>query len=249
MIKSMTGFSKAEASENGITAVIELKSLNGRNLELSCRMPRNLAHKEFELRDFLKSNIGRGTVTININIQKNETAQTFVFNKEAAKNCYETLCDFRQDLKLKETVKLEHILHFSNTFAQPEQEDSSEEEWKVVKKALKIGIAAFNKMRANEGQQISKDMLARMKKISTIIEKVENLGIKRIPEERDRLRQRVAQLFESDEIDEHRLQLELVLIADKLDISEECVRMRSHIKFFFETFKDGEAVGRKINFS
>lgn len=248
MIRSMTGFSKAEASENGITAIIELKSLNGRNLEISCRMPRNLSQKEFELREILKANIVRGTVTININIQRNDTERLFVFNKDAAAKCFETLNEFRNELKLKETVKLEHVLHFSNTFPQPEEEDTTEQEWKVVKKALKNAITAFNKMRANEGQQISKDMLARMKKITGIVEKVETLGIKRIPEERERLRQRVAQLFDSDEIDEHRIQLELVLIADKLDISEECVRMRSHMKFFFDTFKDGESVGRKINF-
>ena len=103
-------------------------------------------------------------------------------------------------------------------------------------------------MKMNEGQQISKDMLARMKKIGGVIDKIESISTNKIPEEREKLRQRVAQLFDSDEIDEHRIQMELVLIADKLDISEECVRMRSHIKFFFETFKEQEPIGRKINF-
>jgi uncharacterized protein (TIGR00255 family) len=244
----MTGFSKAEASENGITATIELKSLNGRNLELSCRMPRNLNHKEIELREILKVNIARGSVNISINVQRVDAVQQFVFNKEAATACYNELNEFRKDLKLKETVKLEHVLHFASTFAQPEQADDSENEWKVVKKALKTAVISLNKMKANEGAQISKDMLARMKKISGVVDKIESLGAAKIPEERERLRQKVAQLFDSDEIDEHRLQLELVLIADKLDISEECVRLRSHIKFFFDAFKENEPIGRKVNF-
>lgn len=248
MIRSMTGFSKAEVSENGITATIELKSLNGRNLDISCRLPRNLNHKEIELRDILKKNISRGTLSININIQRTEATQVFNFNKDAAKLCYESLNSFRNELKLKETVKLEHVLHFTNSFPQPEQTDDSENEWKVVMKALKNAVIQINKMKMNEGQQISKDMLARMKKISGILDKIESISTNKIPEERERLRQRVAQLFDSDEIDEHRIQMELVLIADKLDISEECVRMRSHIKFFFETFKDQDPIGRKINF-
>lgn len=248
MIRSMTGFSKAEVSENGIAVTIELKSLNGRNLDISVRLPRNLNHKEIELRDILKKNISRGTLSININVQRTEVAQGFSFNNEAAKACYEALNNFRADLKLKETIKLEHVLHFANTFPQPEQSDDSENEWKVVMKALKNAVIQINKMKMNEGQQISKDMLARMKKIAGIIDKVESISTNKIPEEREKLRQRVAQLFDSDEIDEHRIQMELVLIADKLDISEECVRMRSHIKFFFETFKEQEPIGRKINF-
>ncbi len=248
MIRSMTGFSKAEVSENGIAVTIELKSLNGRNLDISVRLPRNLNHKEIELRDILKKNISRGTLSININVQRTESAQGFTFNNDAAKACYEALNSFRTELKLKETVKLEHVLHFSNNFPQPEQADDSENEWKVVMKALKNAVIQINKMKMNEGQQISKDMLARMKKIAGIIDKIESISANKIPEERERLRQRVAQLFDSDEIDEHRIQMELVLIADKLDISEECVRMRSHIKFFFETFKDQDPIGRKINF-
>ena len=244
----MTGFSKAEVSENGIAVTIELKSLNGRNLDISVRLPRNLNHKEIELRDILKKNISRGTLSININVQRTESAQGFTFNNDAAKACYEALNSFRTELKLKETVKLEHVLHFSNSFPQPEQADDSENEWKVVMKALKNAVIQINKMKMNEGQQISKDMLARMKKIAGIIDKIESISANKIPEERERLRQRVAQLFDSDEIDEHRIQMELVLIADKLDISEECVRMRSHIKFFFETFKDQDPIGRKINF-
>ena len=244
----MTGFSKAEVSENGIAVTIELKSLNGRNLDISVRLPRNLNHKEIELRDILKKNISRGTLSININVQRTESAQGFTFNNDAAKACYEALNSFRTELKLKETVKLEHVLHFSNNFPQPEQADDSENEWKVVMKALKNAVIQINKMKMNEGQQISKDMLARMKKIAGIIDKIESISANKIPEERERLRQRVAQLFDSDEIDEHRIQMELVLIADKLDISEECVRMRSHIKFFFETFKDQDPIGRKINF-
>jgi uncharacterized protein (TIGR00255 family) len=248
MVKSMTGYSKAEAEEQGITALIELKSLNGKNLEISVRLPKSLSHKEIEVRDLIKPNIARGTVSLNIFIEKNEELQAVAFNESIAEKCFDTLSQFRKKMKIKEPILMEHVLRFSDVFSQPQPEDTSDNEWKAVKKALKIALTALNKMRANEGSQISKDMLERMKKISATVDKVEALGMKKIPEERERLRQKVAQLFESDEIDEHRLQMELVLIADKLDISEECVRLRSHIKFFFDAFKLQEPIGRKMNF-
>jgi uncharacterized protein (TIGR00255 family) len=103
-------------------------------------------------------------------------------------------------------------------------------------------------MRLKEGKQILNDINNRMKKISDNVNKIEKLGIEKIPAERERLRQRIAQMFESDEYDEQRLQTEMVLMADKLDISEECVRLYSHFKFFNETVKANEPSGRKLNF-
>lgn len=248
MIRSMTGFSKAEVNDNGINAVIEIKSLNGKGLDISARMPRNLNHKEIELRDILKKNINRGTVSININVSRTDGSQYFTFNSEAAKACYNTLNDFRKEIKLKESVKLEHVIHFAHTFPAPETADESDKEWAVVMQALKTAVIGLNKMKAAEGQQITKDITARIKKVQSNIDKIEAISANNIPEEREKLRMKIAQLFDSDEIDEHRIQMELVLIADKLDISEECVRMRSHFKFFFESFKEEEPVGRKLNF-
>ena len=248
MIRSMTGFSKTEVTENGITVSIELKSLNGKTLDINSRLPKELSHKEIELREILKANISRGTVSINISVKKADAAASFAFNQDAALACYKALNEFRSAAKMKETVKMEHVLQLAQQFPAPESPDESEKEWEVVKKALKDAIIALNKMKSNEGQQLTKDMLLRMKKIAGVVDNIESLSLANIPEEREKLRQKVAQLFDSDEIDEHRIQLELVLIADKLDISEECVRLHSHIKFFFETFKDKDPIGRKLNF-
>jgi len=109
-------------------------------------------------------------------------------------------------------------------------------------------LKSLDKMKRDEGTKLSKDLQNRMKKIKNSVKEIETVGMARIPEERQKYREKIAQLFESDEIDEHRIQMEIVLIADKLDISEECVRMNSHIKYFFESFKTEEPIGRKINF-
>jgi uncharacterized protein (TIGR00255 family) len=248
MIRSMTGFSKSEVKENGISAVVEIKSLNGRYLEISCRTPRNLTHKEFEIREMLKKNISRGTIHFNVTVDKDTEETALHISNDLANEVYSELQSMKKALKIRDAVRLEHILHFSSSYYQKSDEDTSEAEWNVVKKAIVNAIRSLNRMRTNEGNQISKDINARMKKLENTVEKVEQMGLDKIPAERERLRQRVAKLFESDEIDEHRLQTELVLLADKLDISEECVRLRSHIKFYYETFKSKEPIGKKINF-
>jgi uncharacterized protein (TIGR00255 family) len=121
-------------------------------------------------------------------------------------------------------------------------------QWKIAAKAIQSALASLDTMQKNEGKEILRDMRDRLKIIEETLDKVEEMGMKRIPEERERLRARVAQLFESDEIDEQRLQLEIVLLADKLDISEECVRLRSHMKFMNDAMRTGEGNGRQMNF-
>ena len=248
MIKSMTGFSKIESREKGVTLSVEIKTLNGKYLETNCRIPKSISHKEFEIRDMIKTVLSRGNVFININIDNDVNAKPLNLNETLAVECYKSLQSLHRKLKLKDPLTFNNLLQFSNIFYTNDKDDSQELIWKITKNAVRDALKSLDKMRTNEGLQIIKDVQTRMKNISNTLSKVEDLGIKKIPAERDRLRQKVAQLFESDEIDEHRIQLELVLLADKLDVSEECVRLRSHIKFFYETLKAKEPVGRKINF-
>lgn len=248
MIKSMTGFSKAEANENGINAIVELKSLNGKNLEINCRMPRPLSHKEIEVREILRQEMSRGTVSVNIFVEIDNTAKSFALNEDAAVQCFETLQNLKKKLKIRDAVKLEHVLTFSDSFYQTEKPEDEELQVKLIIKALNQAVKSLDIMRGREGQQIAKDLNARVKKIQDLIKKIEAASLEKIPQERERLRLRVAQLFESDEIDEHRLQIEMVMLADKLDVSEECVRLASHFKFFFDIMKGNEPAGRKINF-
>lgn len=250
MIKSMTGFSKAEAKDKGYIVNVEIKSLNGRFLDINSKLHRNIAHKEFEIRDIIKKSISRGNVSVNITIDFDETVQPFEINIDSAKQYYNSLLKLKNKLKMKGDISVDNLLHFANGFIVKSETEDAEIEWKITKDALNKALNSLDNMRRNEGQQIVKDISSRMKKVATVLEKVDALGLDKIPQERERLRTRVAQLFESDEIDEHRLQMELVLLADKLDFSEECVRMRSHIKFFNEALKDksNDSIGKKINF-
>ncbi len=248
MLKSMTGYSKSDETESGVTAIVEIRSLNGKNLDISCRMPRSLAPKEIEIKDTIRRILARGSVNVNINIEVDGTSSPLTFDMEAASKCFGQLSDLKKNLKIRDSVKIDHLLLFSDHFVAAEEKKDEALLWKLVIKALRNGLRELEKMRKKEGQNMSRDLNKRMKNIHKQVGIVEGLGLERIPAEREKLRQRVAQLFENDEYDEQRLQTEIVLLADKLDISEECVRLHSHIKFFFESLKASEPVGRKLNF-
>jgi uncharacterized protein (TIGR00255 family) len=244
----MTGYSKAEVKEKGFKVIVEIKSLNGKYLEINARLPKVLSHKELEARDLIKGKLSRGSVYLNISLEEESGTNQFALNEKAAAECYTRLNQLKTKLKIKEPVTLDHLLTFSGYFQNQEDNDNTEIVWKAASKAINEALKELEAMRRKEGIQMAKDLKNRMNAIKEIVDNVESLGIKRIPEERERIRQRIAQLFESDEIDEQRLQFEMVMLADKLDISEECVRLNSHIKFFFETMKDKEPSGRKITF-
>lgn len=248
MIKSMTGFAKTETSENGLTVNIEIKSLNGRFLEINCKMPRNLNHRERELRELVRQFMDRGTVSIFINVDNSDGSKKLMFNENAAILCYESLNNLREKLKIRETVKLEHVLQLSDNFIVQEVNDDEKQLMYLINKGMRNALKSLDEMRMKEGQQIAKDIKMRIGEIEVLMNQVEEISMNRVPDERQRLRERIAMLFESDEIDEQRLQTEMVLLADKLDVTEECTRMRSHIIFFNEIFRGKESSGRKLNF-
>ena len=145
-------------------------------------------------------------------------------------------------------MKLEHLFTFSNFFIQKEAEVDAELEWTLTKDAISKGLKLLVEMRKKEGSNIARDINKRIKNIHNILKSIEDDEVDRIPREREKIRQRIAQVFDNDEIDESRLQMEMVILADKLDISEECVRLQSHIKVFYETMKERASNGPKLNF-
>ncbi len=247
-MKSMTGFSKVETSSNGIKLIVEIRSLNGKGFDINFRMPRQLSYKEMELRDFFRSHISRGTLSVYISIEDDNTEQKFAINEDIAEQCYNELNNLKKKFRFRDAINLNHLLTFSSIISQNDTIVDEEVIMGLLKKNLKESLNKLEDMKLREGKNIAKDIIQRMKKIQDIVIKIQDISQNRIPQEREKLRNKIAQLFESDEIDEHRLQMEIVLLADKLDVSEECVRLASHFKFFFEAIKGKEPAGRKINF-
>ncbi len=248
MLKSMTGYGRVELIERALQITAEIKSLNARFLDINCRLPKAVQFKELEIRDIVKQFLVRGSVTVSLNLVYENVKDKLVFNEKSAAACLGEIKKLNLKLKLKGEVTLDHLLKYSDFFFEKEESSLSENEWKSVRKAIIDALRSLDKMRQNEGHSILKDLQNRIKKLSDIVDKVESVANGRVAAEKERIRERIAQLFENDEIDEQRLQMEIVLMANKLDVAEEITRLRSHIKFFYELMKAKEPVGNKMTF-
>ncbi len=248
MLKSMTGFARSEYQKDYLKATVEIRCVNGKLLDVNCRVPKNMQHLETIIRELLKSKISRGSVSVNLSIENTDLTKTLSLNSAKAKAVLDSLNTLKSDLKIKETVKIDQILKYSDYFTEPTEELDEKLQIHVLRQVMNQALINLEKMRVNEGKNIEKDIFVRMKKVQNTVDKIRVLGLEKIPKERDKYRQKIAQLFEGDEIDEQRIYTEMVLLADKLDISEECVRLDSHFKFFNAALKENDSVGRKINF-
>jgi len=250
MIRSMTGYGRGEYTSGGKTAIVELRSVNSRYLELVSRVPRSLSLRENEMKELVRSRIIRGKITLNTTVQGDADSGVAVrVNKEAVKAYQKLLNDVRKAARIKEPVKLSHLLSFSEIFENDAKEEDDTTLWTVFEKALLLAIEQLQTMRANEGREIAKDMVSRIKGIEIRLKEVETLAKQKVPEERTRLQERIEALVTDKKIiDMQRLELEIALLADKLDVTEECVRFRSHNKFFLEALEREDGAGRKLNF-
>lgn len=250
MIASMTGFGRAELSRDGITATVEVRGVNSRYLDVTTRLPRALSQREKDVKDLVRACVNRGNLTIAVTVEEeSDGIPPLSVNKSAARAYTKLLNELRKATKIHETVKLEHLLKFSEVFEVPREIESDEREWAVVQEALQSALKDFNAMRQNEGRELVKDLEPRIQRLNETVDRIEALSKERIPEERKRLNERITQLLEDKNIiDQNRLELEIALLADKLDVTEECVRFRSHNKFFLEALASEESAGRKLNF-
>ena len=246
----MTGYGRAEVAKRGITATVEVRGVNSRYLDVTTRLPRLLSHREKDIKEIVRSCVNRGNLVISVTLEEDSNGDAPVtVNKTAAKAYIRLLNDLRKTAKIREKVRLEHLLKFSEVFEVPREEQSDERQWPVVEDALRKALDGFNLMRRNEGSELGKDLDRRIQWMAVTVDKIEGLSRARIPEERKRLHERISQLMEEKSVvDQNRLELEIALLADKLDVTEECVRFRSHTKFFLEAMAGAESSGRKLNF-
>ena len=249
MIESMTGYGKGSATRDGITFTVELRSINNRFFEISSRIPRSLSQRENEIRELVRAKIARGKVTVNANKEdESDNELTITVNKDRTKAIHFLLNQLRKSAKIKEPVKLEHLLHFSEVFESKETEEN-ETEWKIFAQALTKAIDELKTMRMKEGAELARDMMGRVTSINSTLDSIEQLAKLRVPDERKKLQERIAAMLEDKSIiDNQRLELEIALLSDKLDVTEECVRFRSHNKFFLEALQSKASEGRKLNF-
>ena len=246
----MTGFGRAEVSNRGVTATVEIRGVNNRYLDVTTRLPRLLAKREIQIKDTVRSCVNRGNVVVTITIQDRSTRSVQrTVNKSASRGYFKLLNDLRDAVKIREDVKLEHLLKFSDIFGVPPEEQPDEQEWSVVEQALVAALQSFNTMRQNEGSELAKDFQRRMQRLSELVQEVNRMFCVCAPEYRRRLLGQISELSKDRVVvRQSRLEYEIALVADKLDMAEECARLRSHTEFFLQLMEESESAGRRLNF-
>ncbi len=246
----MTGYGLAESTRRGMTVSVEIRSVNSRYLDVTARLPRSLSRREKDVKEIIRSVLNRGSLNVTVKLEKESDGETPLrVNPAAAKSYYKLLNELRKTLRLRETVKLEHLLNFSEILEPVNSEEADKKEWELVEETIRKALDQLNLMRSNEGKELAKDFEKRITWINATLDEIEQLSVNRIPEERKRLQERIALLLDDKTvIDQNRLELEIALLSDKLDITEECVRFRTHNKFFVEAIRKEETPGRKLNF-
>lgn len=250
MITSMTGFGRGEASSDGISVTVELKTVNSRYLNVSLRLPQIIQEKELELKELLQQHMQRGKVNVNVRVDKANTGKPDVtFNENLVRGYRKMLNDLRETANIDKPVTLADLLQFNDIFeSREEDEETLQMIWDLCKSAAQNAAKALTQMRLQEGRQLEKDLLDRINHIERMLETVQKKTDNRALKTKGQLLERIEDLIESDKIDSDRLEMEVAVLVDKMDITEEIVRTQSHIKFFREAVKNDEAVGRRLNF-
>ena len=248
MLFSMTGYGRGTTSNKNISIDAEVKSINSRYLDIYFRLPSSLQSKEYELREAIKSKLKRGKVTTIIQIKSSgKDADVPVLSKDKLKALIGFLKDIKKAARINEKIKLDHLLSFKELYL-PDEFEFGEAEFVLVKEALDKAVKDLLKMKKNEGGELAKDLVARIKSIEEKVNAIENESMKSVNEYFSILKERIKSLVEDVTQYNDRLELELAVIAEKSDITEECVRLKSHLKFFLESIEKEEEPGRKLNF-
>lgn len=250
MILSMTGYGRASAGNKKFVVDVEIKSINSRYLELYLKLPQLLQSKEYELRELIKSKIKRGKLSVVILLKKNGSVESEIsLDEEKLKNYISLLKQVKKSAKISDKIKLEHLLYSRDIFTTT-LEELPDEEFEVVKNALNSAIDNLFDMKRKEGKELEKDLKKRIKQIEKKLDEIESESAGSVNEHFLKYQEKVKQLLEdkAPSVIDERLQLELAILAERSDITEECVRLRSHLKFFLEAVEKEQEPGRKLNF-
>ena len=244
----MTGFGRAERSVGGKTFLVDIKSLNGKQFELQLKLPAFLKPFEFDIRRILSSKLGRGSVDCTISLKETGNAKPVSINIELAKAYYQPLADLSRELNLDPSNILSTLVKLPEVIT-PTSETLTDEEWKAFQKVILLAIDDLNIHRDDEGKSLAKDLLYRVHNILAQLEEVQKLEPQRKQIIRDDITKLMEEFAGKENYDKNRLEQELIYYIEKIDISEEMVRLRNHCDYFKVVLDEAEeSKGKKLSF-
>ena len=249
MIKSMTGFGRAQAEADGYFISVEIKSVNHRYFEFSSRIPRQYAFLDEKLKSYINSRVSRGKVECYVTIEALDTDTSEVaVNHTLARAYVKALRELSEEYSLKEDFGAGTISRCPEVLVVQKGEEDEEKLWESVKSVCSQALDKFIAMRETEGEKMYNDIYSRGQYILEQVSYIEQRSPQTVKEYNEKLVERVHELIGDASLDEARIIQEVAIYADKVAVAEETVRLRSHIDQLNDFIKSDEPIGRKIDF-
>ena len=249
MVKSMTGYGRAREMRNGRDITVEVRSVNNRYLDCTVKMPRAYIFAEDRMKARVQQAISRGKVDVFVTIDASAADEAVVaVNEPLARGYYEALTRLKTMFSLPGDVTPEVLAKFPDVLAVTKAEEDVEAIAADICAVLDDALAAYNDMRAVEGEKLASDVAGRVTTIETVVGKVEERSPQTVAAYRQRLEAKMQEVLQSTTIDESRILTEAAIFADKIAVDEETVRLRSHIAQLRAMLASDEPVGRKLDF-
>jgi uncharacterized protein (TIGR00255 family) len=245
----MTAFGRGEAMVDGYRFTVELRTVNHRFCDIRVKLPRKYGEFEEEIKKRLSTDFSRGRIEVSVfHDEVLDKVRHLTLDSELAKTYKRLLQNLQEELELKDDLRLEALLNFRDIFVFQEDEESRRLAWRALEVALDQAVADCLKMREEEGAAIESDLRVRLSRLETLTDEVEMRAPLVVQETRERLQQRIQDLVEEVELDETRLAQEVAYFAEKSDITEELVRLQSHVQQFHDSLGASGPRGRQLEF-
>lgn len=250
MVKSMTGFGKNDSQIENKYFQVELKSVNHRYIDISIRLPKMFTYLEENIRNLIKSYLQRGRIEVYIAYKNiGDSDVKVAIDMPLAREYLNSLTKMDWELAIQSDITTSLIVSFPDVLKVEKKEEDKEETWRCLRDALDTALIELVAMRKAEGEKLKIDMLKRLDKIDGLLAQIKDRSPIIVQEYRQRLTDRVKEILDEQfDLDEGRIAMEVALFADKSNITEEIVRLHSHIEQFIKTLEEDDAIGRKLDF-
>lgn len=249
MIKSMTGYGRAQGSFSGGDITVEVKSVNNRYLDCGVKLPRGYAYLEEDIKGQVQKTISRGKVDVFITINAAGADNVKIsVNEPVAKGYIDAMRRLVQEYGIQDDISASAISKFSDVFLVEKQEQDENEVKSAISGVVAEALGAFDAMRTREGEALKTDLLQKAEGILALVSKVEERSPITVRAYRERLTAKMQEVLEDRQIDEARIIQEAAIYADKVAVDEETVRLRSHVDQLQNMLSEGGVIGRKLDF-
>lgn len=248
MIQSMTGYGRTVVELPGKNVIIEIKSLNSKQLDINSRIITTYRDKELDVRSYVSSQLVRGKIDVTISLEAKEDVAERKLHTALAKAYYKEISELASELHAENFSVMDAVLRLPDVWSTDSQSFVSDDEWEKVMGGVVSATKNMITYRLQEGEALNKDLRMNISAIKDLSASIELFETARVEKIRDKIESALAEFIASDKIDKNRLEQEMIFYIERLDINEEKVRLAQHCKYFLDTMDEDPYAGKKLNF-